>query len=47
MGDDSSDIPMLELVGQPIAVAGDPLLAQTAEQRGWRRIASAREPVAA
>lgn len=47
MGDDRSDIPMLELVGQPIAVAGDPLLVQAAAQRGWRLIESAREPVAA
>jgi HAD superfamily hydrolase (TIGR01490 family) len=47
MGDDRSDIPMLELVGHPIAVAGDPLLAQAAAQRGWRLIESAGEPVAA
>ncbi|MBC7859538.1 MAG: HAD family phosphatase [Burkholderiaceae bacterium] len=40
MGDDRSDIPMLELVGDPIAVIGDALLAMEASKRGWRRIES-------
>lgn len=40
MDDDRSDIPMLELVGGPIAVIGDALLAMEASKRGWRRIES-------
>lgn len=38
MGDDGSDIPMLESVGHPIAIVGDPVLSAEASQRGWRRI---------
>lgn len=38
MGDDGSDIPMLESVGNPIAIVGDPVLSAEATRRGWRRI---------
>ena len=38
MGDDGSDIPMLESVGHPIAVVGDPVLNAEATRRGWPRI---------
>lgn len=38
MGDDVSDIPMLEAVGHSIAVIGDPELSDEALLRGWRRI---------
>jgi len=34
-GDHSSDVPMLEAVGHPVAVAGDRRLAEHARQRGW------------
>lgn len=37
-GDDHSDLPMLELVGRPVAVVGDPVLGAEARQRGWRSI---------
>ena len=38
MGNDISDLPMLELVGHPIAVIGEPALATQARRRGWRTI---------
>lgn len=38
MGDDGSDIPMLESVGHPIAIVGDPVLSAEATRRGWPRI---------
>lgn len=47
MGDDRSDIPMLELVGDPIAVVGDAQLAVEAGKRGWRRIECQPVPQAA
>lgn len=47
MGDDRSDLPMLELVGLPIVVPGDPQLTQEALQRGWRCVGFATEAVAA
>lgn len=34
-GDDISDVPMLEAVGQAVAVIGDPTLAAAAKRRGW------------
>ena len=34
--DSASDIPMLELVGHPIAVNPDAELARVAAERGWR-----------
>jgi len=34
--DSYSDLPMLELVGNPVAVNPDAQLAQVAKQRGWR-----------
>jgi HAD superfamily hydrolase (TIGR01490 family) len=34
--DSLSDLPMLELVGTPVAVNPDPRLARVAAQRGWR-----------
>ncbi len=34
--DSLSDLPMLELVGTPVAVNPDPRLSQVAGQRGWR-----------
>jgi len=47
MGDDRSDIPMLELVGDPIAIVGDVLLDHEAGKRGWRRIVLTTLPKAA
>jgi phosphoserine phosphatase len=38
MGNNISDIPMLELVGHPIAMIGAPALAIQARRRGWRTI---------
>ncbi len=35
-GDDLTDMPMLDAVGHPVAVIGDPALAATARHRGWR-----------
>lgn len=35
LGDDVSDVPMLEAVGHPTAVIGDPELAMVAAIRGW------------
>ncbi len=35
--DSSSDLPMLEVVGFPVAVNADPKLALMAERRGWHR----------
>lgn len=37
-GDDSSDLPMLEAVGRPVAVIGDPDLGAIARARNWRRL---------
>ena len=34
--DSESDLPMLELVGNPVAVNPDPALARIARERGWR-----------
>jgi len=34
-GDDFTDVPMLEAVGHPVAVIGDPLLAEHARRRQW------------
>jgi fatty acyl-CoA reductase len=34
--DSLSDLPMMELVGTPVAVNPDPRLSQVASQRGWR-----------
>jgi len=34
--DSLSDLPMLEMVGTPVAVNADPRLSQIARQRGWR-----------
>lgn len=36
--DSESDLPMLELVGNPVAVNPDPALARVARERGWRVI---------
>jgi HAD superfamily hydrolase (TIGR01490 family) len=35
-GDDVSDLPMLEAVGRPVAVIGDPELGAIARARNWR-----------
>jgi HAD superfamily hydrolase (TIGR01490 family) len=35
-GDDVTDMPMLDAVGHPVAVIGDPALAAAARHRGWR-----------
>lgn len=35
-GDHHSDIPMLEMVGNPTVVGCDPLMALEAQRRGWR-----------
>lgn len=37
-GDDVSDAPVLELVGNPVAVGDDPALTARATQHGWQRI---------
>lgn len=37
-GDDISDVPMLDAVGHPHAVIGDPSLATYAQERGWNII---------
>lgn len=37
-GDDISDVPMLETVGHPVAVIGDPSLNDIARSRGWRSL---------
>jgi HAD superfamily hydrolase (TIGR01490 family) len=34
-GDDFTDVPMLEAVGHPVAVIGDPLLAEHARRHQW------------
>jgi len=34
--DSHNDLPLLEQVGQPVAVNPDPVLQQTARERGWR-----------
>ncbi|SER13205.1 HAD family hydrolase [Actinokineospora terrae] len=45
-GDDISDLPVLDLVGCPVVVGGDPALRAHAERVGWRRIpAHTREEV--
>ncbi len=36
--DSHNDIPLLELVGKPVAVDADPVLAEHARQRGWQII---------
>jgi HAD superfamily hydrolase (TIGR01490 family) len=41
-GDHASDLPMLESVGTPVVVGGDPVLLERALCRGWLRL----EPVA-
>lgn len=43
-GDHPSDLPMLELVGCPVVVGGDPEMVGTAARRGWARLPAA--PVA-
>ena len=42
--DSSTDLPMLEVVGNPVAVNPDKLLRRIAEERGWR-IETFRNPV--
>jgi HAD superfamily hydrolase (TIGR01490 family) len=37
-GDHISDLPMLDTVGRPVVVGGDPALAAVAEARGWPRL---------
>ena len=39
-GDDISDLEMLEAVGNPVAVVGDPLLERAANERAWRHISA-------
>jgi HAD superfamily hydrolase (TIGR01490 family) len=39
-GDDISDLDMLEAVGNPVAVVGDPLLQRAANERAWRHISA-------
>ncbi|MFC4032357.1 HAD-IB family hydrolase [Streptomyces polygonati] len=44
-GDHVSDLPMLELVGDPAVVGDDPVLAAHAARRGWRHlVAHQRQP---
>ena len=40
-GDHSSDLPMLESVGHPRVIAGDPELDEAARQRGWQVLVAA------
>lgn len=40
-GDDITDVPMLESVGHPVAVIGDPRLAEQARHRQWAVLAAA------
>lgn len=35
-GDTAADAPMLELSAEPVAVAPDPVLKKTAQEKGWR-----------
>lgn len=37
-GDDLTDVPMLEAVGHPVAVIGDPRLAEHARRHTWRML---------
>jgi phosphoserine phosphatase len=37
-GDHITDLSMLEAVGHPVAVIGDPKLAQHAQQRRWETL---------
>ncbi|MFG2463009.1 HAD family hydrolase [Streptomyces sp. NPDC048523] len=37
-GDDSSDLPLLSLVGTPVVVGGDPVLGEQVRSAGWRRL---------
>jgi phosphoserine phosphatase len=37
-GDDTSDLPMLQTVGNPVVVGHDPVLATHAAAHGWRVI---------
>jgi HAD superfamily hydrolase (TIGR01490 family) len=39
-GDDHTDVPMLETVGHPVAVIGDPRLAEHAERKRWEMLAA-------
>ena len=34
--DSHNDLPMLKLVGNPVAVNADPILGKTAQENGWR-----------
>lgn len=42
--DSRNDLPLLELVGHPVAVDPDPVLAETAARRHWPRITLRRGP---
>jgi HAD superfamily phosphoserine phosphatase-like hydrolase len=44
-GDDASDLPVLALVGNPVVVGDDPVLAVHALQNGWRRLPGVGKPV--
>ena len=41
-GDHVSDLPMLEAVGDPVAVGDDPVLRRMSAERGWRSLAADR-----
>lgn len=43
-GDDASDLPMLEAVGRPVAIIGDPELGAIAQARSWRRLHVGADP---
>jgi len=40
-GDHASDLPVLSLVGRPVVVGDDPVLAGHAALRGWTRLPGA------
>jgi HAD superfamily hydrolase (TIGR01490 family) len=43
-GDHLSDLPMLELAGDPCVIGTDPELVRRARREGWRRLPAAPEP---
>jgi phosphoserine phosphatase len=46
-GDHASDLPLLDLVGQPVVVGDDPVLTRQARSRGWLRLPRASAGTAA
>jgi HAD superfamily hydrolase (TIGR01490 family) len=43
-GDDASDLPVLALVGYPVVVGDDPVLAARALEEGWARLPGVKSP---